>query len=99
MDLVVARRTGVLMLSGRRHMVRRGETIAHVKHPLVQQHPAAWKPLRVHHDVPAAGGGVEQATAAPGELRRVPAAELVCDLCGVTAKSAAGLAAHKRSHG
>lgn len=91
-NLVVARLSGALMMSGRRYMVRRGVTVAAAGHPLVTAHPRAWEPLQVHYPV------VEQATAAPGELRDVPVeAEHRCDRCGTTAKSAAGLAAHKRS--
>lgn len=99
-NLVVARLSGALMLFGRRYMVRRGVTVAETGHPLVAAHPHAWEPLRVHYPVvervhyPV----VEQATAAPGELRDAPVeAEHRCDRCGTTAKSAAGLAAHKRS--
>lgn len=50
----------------------------------------------------ATSAPVEQATAAPGERRNVQRAETTethtCDVCGQEAKSAAGLAAHKRSH-
>lgn len=49
---------------------------------------------RGHLFVPDANP-VEQATAAPGEVR---ATSHVCDVCKFVSKSAAGLAAHQRSH-
>ncbi|MEU8264471.1 hypothetical protein AB0C02_28095 [Micromonospora sp. NPDC048999] len=95
-DLVVARTSGVVMMDGRRHPIRRGATIARAEHPIVTDNPRLWEPLRVHYDVVEAepeteavdeqaestlvvadppvqveSGGVEQATAAPGELRDV----------------------------
>ena len=53
--------------------------------------------LRDHFDVVNLSGDsvVEEATAAPGELREV---SRVCGECGFSAASNAGLAAHKRSH-
>lgn len=53
--------------------------------------------IRDHFDVVDVSGEkvVEQATAAPGELRAV---SRTCDDCGFEAASNAGLAAHKRSH-
>ncbi|WP_431976172.1 hypothetical protein [Micromonospora haikouensis] len=78
-DLVVARTSGVIMHEGRRHPIRRGVTIARVGHPLVEKSAKLWQPLRVHYDLPVAAaetlGGVEQATAAPGELRDVQPAQ------------------------
>ncbi|SCL31997.1 hypothetical protein GA0070616_4370 [Micromonospora nigra] len=77
-DLVVARTSGVIMYEGRRHTIRRGVTIARAGHPLVGRNPRMWQPLRVHYDLDSAGGGapggsgIEQATAAPGELRGAP---------------------------
>ncbi|MFI2663729.1 hypothetical protein [Micromonospora carbonacea] len=73
-DLVVARTSGVIMHEGRRHPIRRGVTIARAGHPLVGKSPKLWQPLRVHYDLPGVGG-VEQATAAPGELRDVQPAQ------------------------
>ncbi|WFE45312.1 hypothetical protein [Verrucosispora sp. WMMD1129] len=69
-DLMVARTSGVIMHKGRRHTIRRGQTIGRKGHPVVDGHPRLWEPLRVHYDLP--GEGVEQATAAPGELRDLP---------------------------
>lgn len=48
------------------------------------------------HEVEVTGSIVEEATAAPGELRTITLHE--CDECEFEAKSAAGLAAHQRSH-
>lgn len=73
-DLVVARTSGVVMWQGRRNTIQRGVTVAHREHPLVARNPGLWKELIVHYNVePAAAvGSVEQATAAPGEVRPVP---------------------------
>lgn len=75
-DLVVARTSGVVMWQGRRNTIQRGVTVAHRDHPLVARNPKLWKDLVVHYDVePATDSGlVEQATAAPGEMRPVPPA-------------------------
>lgn len=40
-------------------------------------------------------GAVEQATAAPGEVRETAH---VCEDCGYTSKTRAGLGAHRRTH-
>lgn len=112
-DLFVARQSGSVWLAGRRHAIRRGVTIAEQGSDMLAAHAKLFEPMRVHY--PAATGKprarrapVEQATAAPGELRAVeplqPAeespTEYACDElgCDATAKSPAGLAAHKRSH-
>lgn len=68
---MVARDSGTVKVDGRRHVVQRDRTVAHRAHPIVTQHPKLWKELRVHYDMPATGGLVEQATAAPGEVRPV----------------------------
>lgn len=80
---------------GRR--INRG-TVLCADDPVVVRAPGVFAAYRVTHY--CASGGVEQATAAPGELRNVTVVEYACDEpgCTATAKSPAGLAAHKRSH-
>jgi hypothetical protein len=109
-DLHVARQSGQVMLDGRRHAIRRGVTVAEEGSDMLAKHGKLFEPMRVHYPAPTRRGrreaAVEQATAAPGELRTVPPpppespppAEYACDECPATAKSPAGLAAHKRSH-
>jgi hypothetical protein len=107
--LYVARQSGSVMLAGpdgrpRRSPIRRGVTVAEEGSVMMAKHGKLFEPLRVHHPAPAGRGSrapVEQATAAPGELREVatPVAEThACDhpSCDATAKSPAGLASHKR---
>lgn len=50
-DLVVARTSGIVMLNGRRHPLRKGMTVAREGHPIVAANPRLWEPLRVHYDV------------------------------------------------
>jgi hypothetical protein len=110
-DLHVARQSGQVMLDGRRHAIRRGVTVAEEGSDMLAKHGKLFEPMRVHYPAPTRRGRreapVEQATAVPGELRTVvpppvspPPAEYACDEpgCEATAKSPAGLAAHKRSH-
>lgn len=110
-NLYVARQSGTVMIDGRRHPIRRGVTIAEEGSDMLAKHGKLFEPMRVHYPAPAVKRArknpVEQATAAPGELRAVtPAAEqpdaqdsnggYACDQCEMTSKSQAGLAAHKR---
>lgn len=90
-DLVVARAAS----SGRGgRSVRRG-TVLCADDPVVLERPHIFMTYQVqHHCAPKAP--VETMTAAPGEQREVPPYR--CDQCDATAKSPAGLAAHKRSH-
>lgn len=48
--------------------------------------------------VEVTGSIVEEATAAPGEKRNVPKHECSEDGCDFTSRTAAGIAAHERSH-
>ena len=52
--------------------------------------------LRRFRKVEISGDVVEQATAAPGELRSLPVHE--CETCGNDFKSAAALGSHRRVH-
>jgi hypothetical protein len=59
---------------------------------LPKQHLAAFRVVDVE------GEGVEQATAAPGEKRTVPSHECSEEDCDFSSRTAAGIAAHERSH-
>jgi len=62
-DIVVAKESGFLTLaSGEVVGFKRGVTRFRNTHPAVRQAPQFFEPISVHYDV-------EQATAAPGELR------------------------------
>lgn len=50
-DILIARRTGTVMVDGRRRTVRRGETTAHADAPITRAYPHLWEPLKV--DYPA----------------------------------------------
>src|SRR5690606_4323563 len=105
-QLYVARRSGTVWLGGRRYAIQRGVTVAEDGSEMLDRHGKLFQPLRVHYPAkpaPAAAAArrrpVEQATAAPGEVRPVePVVEYRCDEpgCDAAAKSPAGLAAHKR---
>lgn len=110
-QLYVARRTGTVWVDGRRHAIQRGVTVAEEGSDMLARHGKLFEPMRVHYPAAPRGRGrsapapVEQATARPGEQRTVKLPEQSeqehpCDYpgCDATAKSPAGLAAHKRSH-
>lgn len=77
-----------------RGVIRRGSVLC-ADDPVVQAHSGSFRPVGLQHYCGEAP--VEQMTARPGEKRDV--AVYRCDQCDATAKSPAGLAAHKRSHG
>lgn len=52
-DLMLARRTAVVVLDGTPHRVRRGRTTAHADAPVVRARPDLWRPIVV--DYPATG--------------------------------------------
>lgn len=91
-DLYVANTSAVVSLAGQRTWIKKGVTIVRAGHPIMDGRESLFDPVKVHFDT----GGVEQMTAAPGEKRDVTVYR--CDQCDATAKSPAGLAAHKRSH-
>lgn len=80
-------------VAGRGRAIRKG-TVVCADDPRIKG-ASHVRPLAVQHY--CGEGSVEQMTAAPGEKRDV--AVFRCDQCDATAKSPAGLAAHKRSHG
>lgn len=93
-NLVVANRSTAS--PGRR--ITRG-TVLCAEDPAVKRMPGVFEPYRLHHYCNSPSKApVETMTAGPGEVREV--APYVCDHpgCSATAKSPAGLAAHKRSH-
>lgn len=59
---------------------------------LSKRHLAAFRVIDVD------GDGIEQATAAPGERRTLPSHECSEEGCDFTSRTAAGIAAHERSH-
>lgn len=74
-DLLVAKRSTVLHIDGRRVVIRRGVTVAEVGAEIVKGREELWEPMTVHY--PAAKRRetkppVETATAAPGEKRDLP---------------------------
>lgn len=67
-EILVAVTSGVVVVDGHRHTIRKGRTHVREGHPIQAAHPGMFGPIRVDHDV-------EEATAAPGEKRNVsPAA-------------------------
>ena len=74
-------RANVPFLAAGRRMVRAGEVLA-TDDPVVSGRDRLFSP-------------VEQATAAPGEIRTTTH---TCEVCGKTAASRAGLGAHMRVH-
>lgn len=94
-DLFRCKRTYLTRVDGRQVRIRKDE-VRPADDPAVLKSPHRWQPVPVR-DAPLRRA-VEQATAAPGERRELVL--LVCDEpgCDATAKSPAGLAAHKRSH-
>lgn len=110
-ELVRAERALTIVPHGSKaHRRIKAGTVLCANDPLVRGRERLFVPVRVQHHCELAGGGnrapVEQATAAPGELRTVAPplgsepAVYACDEpdCDATAKSPAGLAAHKRGH-
>lgn len=96
-ELVVARANA----GARGRRIVRG-TVLCAEDPVVLRAPRLFNRYEVEHYCGSPKSApVEQATAAPGEKRdlKLPD-EYGCDEpgCTVTAKSPAGLAAHKRSH-
>lgn len=75
-------------VDGERVLVQRGKTRVREGHPILTGREHLFAPQTVRFEV-------EQATQAPGEKRGGP---FVCETCGETAKSKAGLSAHVRSH-
>lgn len=60
-EIMVAVVSGVLQCDGE-HQITKGITRARRGHPIVKAAPEWWRVLDVHYEI-------EQATAAPGELR------------------------------
>ena len=87
-DVYVATASFEAFVDGERVLVQRGKTRVRDGHPILKGREHLFVPQTVRFDV-------EQATQAPGEKRD---AHYECDECGQTAKSQAGLAAHRRSH-
>ena len=87
-DVYVATASFQAHVDGKRIIVQRGKTRVRDGHPLLKGREHLFAPQTVRFDV-------EQATQAPGEKRE---ASHECDECGQTAKTQAGLAAHRRSH-
>lgn len=85
-QVYIATATKVVRRDGQRVRITADVSRADGDHWLVTEYPDLWKPIDVHF-------GVHEATAVPGEPRGH-----VCDVCGQSAKTAAGLGAHKRSH-
>ena len=85
-DLLIARRSAVVGLGGTPHRVRRGRTIAHRGHPIVEQYPDLWRPVPVDYDLdpevelgqpaPAPAGPDRPAARAPRDAWDAYAAEL-----------------------
>ena len=61
-QVLIARESGIITIDGEECVVVSGVTRAERGHPIVAATPGWWKPIRAHYRV-------EQATAAPGELR------------------------------
>lgn len=64
-DIMIAVDSGVVVHDGREQIVTKGVTRARRGHQIVRANPSLWRPIDVHFDI-------EQATAAPGELRGEP---------------------------
>ena len=63
-DVYVAKESFACRLDGKRVIVNRGKTRVRHGHPLLKGREHLFSPIGVHYDV-------EQATAAPGEVRKV----------------------------
>lgn len=93
-NLVVANRTTAS--PGRR--IKRG-TVLCADDPAVRRTSGVFEPYRVHHYCDTEKKApVETMTSGPGELRDLSPYHCDHPGCSATAKSPAGLAAHKRSH-
>ena len=75
--------------------VRKDGTQGYVEEELEGLSKAQKASFRV---VEVSGEHVEEATAAPGEKRFLPSHECSVDGCDFTSRTAAGIAAHERSH-
>jgi len=53
-DILIAVKTGTVVVDGGRRIVRKGETTAHASHPIVEQYPHLWGPIRVDYPAPEA---------------------------------------------
>lgn len=61
-EIMIAARPGMVVIDGKRRMVRKGVTTAHATHPIVTGHPKLWRPLKVDYPaVSAARGGRKEA--------------------------------------
>lgn len=67
-DILVAKRSGVIVLDGRRYVVQAGRTHVRASHPIVAANPHMFGPITVDYDV-------EEATATPGRKRSLTRAE------------------------
>lgn len=65
-EIYVARSSGVIKIAGRTYRYTAGRTRVRAGHELLRALPDKFVPMDVDYDV-------EQATAAPGERRSVPA--------------------------
>lgn len=47
--VMLARRTGTVLVDGHRRLVRKGRTTAHADHSIVDRYPHLWEPLSVDY--------------------------------------------------
>lgn len=52
-EILIAKRTGVVVINGKKRRVHRGVTTAHRDNPLAISHPHLWEPLRIDYPAPA----------------------------------------------
>jgi len=71
-DIYVATSSFVVDLDGRRYVAHKGRTTIEAGHPLLEARPGSFRPQVADIRLPGNAGGVEQATAAPGERRDAP---------------------------
>lgn len=51
-DILIAVKTGTVIVDGGRRIVRKGETTAHASHPIVEHYPHLWGPIQVNYPAP-----------------------------------------------
>jgi len=71
-NIYIANTSRVVDFGGTRVAIRKGRTTAETGAPILEAFPGMFDPVEAQHKAAADGGGVEQATAAPGERRDAP---------------------------